>query len=386
MIEQQGRLEISQTRVLHNVQAVRTKLGRDIQICATVKANAYGHGLREMVQILRTIGVNWLAVYSLDEVLPDLMHDMAVLVLAPLVIGTATVRERWDTCISHLRSLMSSVPTHVRINITDEASAHALLQTAQNGNPINIHMQVDTGLTRGGVALEKAIALADLLAQSPSLKLEGIFSHFSHGDEAGHATIPLQMQRLQKIAAQLKPRHPNLLVHLQNSGGVWNAQDESLPQLNMARAGIALYGLQPNLAAPIPNLLPIAKLIAPILAIHDRPPGTGVGYGHAFITTRPSRLAIVPVGYADGYPRALSNRGIVQIHNTDAPIVGRVSMDQIIIDITHLPDTQIGDDVTVITWDPTKPNCIDRIAAATETIGYEIATGLGPRLRRVVVS
>jgi len=336
-----------------------------------VKANAYGHGIREIVQILRTTDVDWLAVYSMDEVIRDVMDNMAVLVLAPIVTGTSAGCRCYEK---------------VRINVTDEASVRTLSQVDRE---TYVHMQVDTGLTRGGVAMEQAIALAELIAESPTLRLEGIFSHFSHGDEPGHATIAMQAQRLQEIATRLKPRHPNLLVHLQNSGGVWNIPPSPTPplspKLDMVRIGIALYGLQPNLAEPIPNLLPVARLVAPILAIHERPAGVGVGYGHAFITTHPSRLAIVPVGYADGYPRGMSNRGIVQIQNTDAPVVGRVSMDQIIIDVTHLPDVQVGDEATVIAWDPAKPNCMDRIAAAMETIGYEIATGLGSRLKRVVV-
>ncbi|MCL2639808.1 MAG: alanine racemase [Phycisphaerales bacterium] len=364
MIEQQGRLEISQARVLHNVQAVRAKIGKEIKICATVKANAYGHGVREMVSILRAGGVDWLAVYSMDEMVRDVMDNMAVLVLAPMVTGEH--REHRD----------------VRVNVMDETSVRAL---SQMGCTTYVHMQVDTGLTRGGVAMEQAVALAELIAESPGLKLEGIFSHFSHGDEAGHATIDVQARRLTEIAARLKTRWPKLMVHMQNSGGVWNVDRELFPQLDMVRVGIALYGLQPNLAEPILDLLPVARLVAPILAIHDRPAGVGVGYGHAFITTRSSRLAIVPVGYADGYPRGMSNRGVVQVGGADAPVVGRVSMDQIIVDVTDLPATQVGDEVTVIAWDPAKPNCMDRIAATMETIGYEITTGLGSRLKRVVV-
>jgi len=369
MIEQRGRLEISRKRVLHNLRAIREKCGGGggRKICATVKANAYGHGIRELLPILQNADVNWFAVYSMHEVLRGLMDNAAILVLAPVV------SHRGHRAPPHTQWM-----EHVRVNITDEASVHALTQTNQ---PTCVHMQVDTGLTRGGVAAENALALADLIAASPNLKLEGIFSHLSHGDEAGHETIAAQTQQLNQIAAKLKTRHPNLLVHIQNSGGVWNVSDE----MDMVRVGIALYGLQPNPSEPIPQLQPIARLIAPILDIHDRPAGVGVGYGHTFITSRHSRLAIVPVGYADGYPRAMSNRGIVQINNADAPIVGRVSMDQIVIDITHLPETQIGDDVTVIAWNPQKPNSIDHLAAATNTIGYEIATGLGPRLQRIVV-
>ncbi len=152
----------------------------------------------------------------------------------------------------------------------------------------------------------------------------------------------------------------------------------------MVRVGIALYGLQPSRNDPIAELRPVARLVAPLLAIHEREAGIGVGYGHTFVTSRPSRLAIVPVGYAEGYPRCLSNKGVVQINGRTAPVVGQVSMDQIVVDITDVP-ADIGDAVTVLAWDAAAPNGIDRIAEAGGTIGYEIATGLGSRLLRRLV-
>ena len=187
----------------------------------------------------------------------------------------------------------------------------------------------------------------------------------------------------------LKQKFPHLIFHLQNSGGSWHTDTANL---DLVRIGIALYGLQPSTAHPIPGLLPIAQLTAPILALHDRPPNTGVGYGHTYTTTRPSRLAVVPVGYADGYPRQLSNtkNAIAQIRDIDVPVVGRVSMDQIILDITDLPTEgdlapQLGDIVTVISSNPTKRNSVVSMAHAIGTIGYELATHFGPRLRRVIV-
>ncbi len=165
---------------------------------------------------------------------------------------------------------------------------------------------------------------------------------------------------------------------MQNSGGSWHTDTANL---DLVRIGIALYGLQPSTTHPIAGMQPIAQLTAPILALHDRPANTGVGYGHTFTTTRPSRLAVVPVGYADGYPRQLSStkNAIAQIRDIDVPVVGRVSMDQIILDITDLPTEgnlapQLGDIVTVISSNPTKRNSLDSMADAIGTIGYELAT------------
>jgi alanine racemase len=156
--------------------------------------------------------------------------------------------------------------------------------------------------------------------------------------------------------------------------------------LDMVRVGIALYGLQPSTDAPITGLQPVARVTAPILALHERPAGTGVGYGHTFITQRDSRLAVVPVGYADGYPRLLSNRSVAQVGGRTVPVVGRVSMDQIILDVTDLPTPpRLSDTVTVISWNPADANSLDAMATTIGTIGYELATHLGPRLHRVVV-
>ena len=203
----------------------------------------------------------------------------------------------------------------------------------------------------------------------------------------GTRALRAQVRGLQSVAEQVKRRHPGLIVHAQNSGAVWNVGEGEAAGLNMARVGIALYGLQPSTADPIPDLQPIARVTAPILAIHEVPANTGVGYGHTFITRRPSRLAIVPVGYADGYPRLLSSHpaAIAQLHDTDVPVIARVSMDQVILDITGLPAAGLGDTVTLISWDPEKSNSLDRMADAIGTIGYELATHLGARLHRVIV-
>lgn len=369
MIPQQGRLDISRSRVRHNVEVFRSRVG-PARLCATVKANAYGHGVVPMIEALVAAGVDWTCVYSLSEAysVATLSPSMHVLVLAPLVF---TPDDPVD--------IIATLPEEISYSVNDVASARLL---AAADIPLRLHIQLDAGLTRSGATAEETLEIARILAASKHATLEGVFAHFSHGDEPGHATIGAQLERLRSVTAPLKTRHPKLLIHLQNSGGAWNLGDAGL---DLVRVGIALYGLQPSIDEPIPDLRPIARLVAPILAIHERPAGVGVGYGHTFITRRPSRLAIVPVGYADGYPRCLSNKGVVQIQSSTAPVVGRVSMDQIIVDVTDIPAAAVGDDVTIISNDPAQPNCTDRIAQTCGTIGYEIATGFGSRLQRVVV-
>jgi alanine racemase len=383
MIPQHGTLEISRSRLRHNIDLLRGRLGRHTQLCATLKANAYGHGRALLAGVLRDAGVHWAAVYSLDEALEIApLPWLGILVLAPFVVNDAN---------SLTAETLEKLRGQVRINITDAESAlqlSAALARAGIEQPLNVHIQVDTGLTRSGAAPESVADLAETVAGLPALNLEGIFAHFSHADSPGHETIESQARLLQQIGEKMRQKYPQLMVHVQNSAAAWNL---SARGFDLARIGIALYGLQPSTAHPIADLQPIARLTAPILMVHETAANVGVGYGHTFVTKRPSRLAIVPVGYAEGYPRALSNRCVAQVGDVggvDVPVVGRVSMDQVILDVTDVP-AAIGDRVTLISWDPAKPNCIDRMADATGTIGYEIATHFGSgggRLERVLVS
>lgn len=420
MIAQHGTLLLSASRLRHNIALYRNRLA-SAAICATIKADAYGHGLRQVLPLLQAAGVEWCCVYSIPEALEIaaltgriLPHPLKILTLAPLVL---TPESSADTDL--LAQLVAPVAgrSSVRITLTDLHSALLLAETLKAigaARSLPVHVQIDTGLTRAGIAALDAPGVIAAIEARAELSLEGIYSHFSHGDEPGHITIVQQIDRLWSIAGPAKVRRPELLVHVQNSGGAWHvssqkdstatSQPSELATFSLARVGIGLYGLQPSTADPIPGLRPIARLVAPILSIHERPAGVGVGYGHTFTTMRPSRLAIVPVGYADGYPRALSNRGVVQVRACDcgnqqqnlttemppaggggeAPVVGRVSMDQIVVDVTDLPWARIGHEVTVISDDPAAPNSLDRIADALGTIGYELATHLGTRLQREV--
>lgn len=377
MIHQFGTLEISATRLRHNISLLRERAGR-AKLCATIKANAYGHGTALVGSLLLREGVKWACVYSLPEAaeLADLPWE-GVLVLSPVVLTE-------DIDAATAAELAQAAGGSTRLNVTDAESARRLSAFARNwaDKPLAIHVQVDAGLTRVGVEPREVGEFVDFVAGLPGLRLEGLFAHFSHGDAPGHNAVTQQLATFHAVANPLKQRYPQLMLHVQNSGGAWHLGDAGL---DMVRVGIALYGLQPSTDSPIAELQPIARVTAPVLAVHERPTGTGVGYGHTFVTRRPSRLAIVPVGYADGYPRSLSNRGVAQIRGVDVPVVGRVSMDQIILDVTELRDVRPGEKVTVISWDPTKPNALDKMADTVGTIGYELATHWGGRLKRVIV-
>lgn len=376
MISQNGTLEISAVRLRNNIGAFRTRLADHVALGATVKANAYGHGLDQIVPLLPEAGISWLCVYSLEEAISvaRLNSDLPILVLAPIVLTpeSCDLPRRVDALFSSGR---------VRVTVTDIPSASYLSSHLLHIGatvPLPAHIQVDTGLTRQGVALDQLPALIEHVRALSAIRLEGIFMHFSHADQPGHAANLAQFTAFIHAAFAARQRDPQLLLHAHNSGGAWH---DGFNALNMVRLGIGMYGLLPSLAAPITAISPIARLIAPITAIHGCPAGVGVGYGHTFVTARISRLAIVPVGYADGYPRALSNRAFALLGDRKLPVAGRISMDQTVVDITNT-QARVGDAVTLISDDPASPICMDRLAEKCDTIGYELATRLGPRLDR----
>lgn len=389
MLEQAGTLRLSRERTVHNIHLFRNRLPAATQLCATVKANAYGHGVGEMTPILAAAGIDWFCVYSIAEALEiaDLVAGKPILVLAPLVLpaeSTPTPEK-----LHQLNRLLHR--NTIRITLTDPQSVrnlaalmhhlmHHPVHHLQPAAPLPVHIQVDTGLTRQGAALHEAEALCRTVAAQPALRLEGLFAHLSHGDVPSDSASPAQLRAFADLAKRIRTFAPKMLIHAQNTGGAWHWPGE---QLDMVRLGIGLYGLQPAIEHPIPGLTPVACLEAPITAIHSRASGTGIGYGHTYILKRNSRLAIVPVGYADGYPRALSNRAHARIHGIQVPVIGRVSMDQSILDVTDAP-AALGDTVTLISSDPTSSLCMDSLASLCGTIGYELATGLGQRLHRVV--
>jgi alanine racemase len=421
MLPQHPTLHLSRSRLRHNLRILQSLAPPNALLCPTLKANAYGHGVELLAPLLAAEGIRWACVYSLPEALAlaslALPTPLNILTLSPVIIPNP--RDIPDDLLARLARLSESGGGAIRINLMDALSARHLAAGLLKANPkacLPVHLQVDAGLTRMGTLPDALPPLAREVANLPGLHLEGLFAHFSHGDEPGHPTIPLQLQTFLHAALPLKQEFPHLLLHAQNSGGLFNAPPALAAHLHLVRTGIALYGLQPSggngsnedrPSAPpatttTTNLQPIARLTAPILALHTRTAGIGVGYGHTFTTARPSHLAIVPAGYADGYPRALSNDAIAQWHDAQGtahpvPLVGRVSMDQLIFDVTDLfpiqdsgPRTQdflvprLGDPLTLISSHPADHNSLDRLAPRLGTINYELATGWGGRIKRVI--
>lgn len=334
--------EISLPRLQRNFQAIQQAVGERVVI-AVVKADAYGHGLEPVAQALWQAGARWFGVADLAEarLLRRRLPDAAILVFGGcppeaaaefrrLGLRAAVYREDW---------IPSGVP---------------------------VHLKLETGMGRLGLNPEAA----HRVARRAGKQAEGVFSTMSAADTSRQTTME-QLERFLAVAEEIQG-----IRHVANSAGL------AFPEvwLDAVRPGLALYGW---CARELPfRLEPVLRWKARVLAVNELPAGSSVGYGGRFVTTRPSRIAILAVGYADGYRRAFSNRAVVMTDQGPAPVVGNVSMDLTAVDVTDLPDVGPDSEVVLMDWDSASPVSVWRLAEAAGTIPYEILTGLGSRVER----
>jgi len=259
--------------------------------------------------------------------------------------------------------------------LLEEASARAR-------RPAEVHVKVDTGMTRGGALPETAIGLIASARRADCIRLSGAYTHFACAEDADKSATLGQLRLFADTIDRCGGR-AGLRLHAANSAA---AIDLPETHLDMVRPGIALYGCQPSttLRNKLP-LRPALRLTAPIVLIKDVPAGAFTGYGMSYRFGAPARVALVPVGYGDGYFRSLSNVAAMRLRGVDCPVRGRVSMDQTIVEITDVPDATVGERVEVIGTDPDAPNSVARLAAAAGTIPYEVIAHLGDRITRRTV-
>lgn len=350
-----------------NVHALRGQ-AHPAQLMAIVKANGYGHGAVMTARAALRAGAAWLGVYTVTEgvVLRDAGITAPVLVLGPYSAQQAC------EIVAH-----GLTPT-----VTSLESA-SFLQAASGNAPIPIHVKLDTGLQRAGVAADEALAFAQALGHFPSLRVQGLFTHFAAADETDKTATLEQMERFRTAASALHAAGYQIpLHHTSNTAALLDLPET---RLNLVRAGIGVYGYYPSgdVTQPV-SLTPALRLLSRVTRLHDVPMGAGVGYGFEHRCSRASRIALAPIGYGDGLARSLGNSsGRVIIRGHFVPIVGRISMDQITIDVTEIPDTRAGDDVTIIGSDGNATQTADDVGAMAGTISYDILTGLLPRVPRV---
>ncbi len=363
--------EINLDNIAHNVREIAKRIGKMTEMMAVVKADAYGHGVMETVPTLLDSGASRLAVSMLDEAIQ--LRKIGIKV--PILVLSYTDPVRAEEIIQN--------------NITQTVFSHDLARALSKaavklGKQARIHVKIDTGMTRVGFkpgysAVKDVVAINHL----PGMIIEGLFSHFASADELERDYTMLQYERFENIVSELN--RIGILIpvkHIANSATI--IQYPNL-DMDMVRPGIILYGLYPSeeVDKSIIILKPAMELKANIILVKEVEAGVPISYGRTFITKRKTRIATLPIGYADGYSRLLSNRGRVLIHGEYAPIVGRVCMDQCMVDVTDISREVKTGDVAVLIGAQGE-NCItaDEIAKLTDTIHYEVVSLIGKRIPR----
>ena len=354
-----------------NVRAVRGLLRPAVALLAVVKANAYGHGSIEVSRALVAAGADALGVAYVEEAI---LLRRAGLRIPILVMGPTPPEAAEAVLEQGLAPMVSDLALAERLSSL----------AAQAGRTMGVHLKVDTGMARLGVSPEEVPAYAAKLARLPGIRLEGLMSHLADAEADDPAAAKAQLARFREVDRAL--RAAGLSVgrrHVANSAGVL-----ALPEahLDLVRPGILLYGYAPSprLAGRV-ALRPALTLRTRIAALRVVPRGQGVSYGHTFVAPRDVRVATIPVGYADGVSRSLSNRGEVLVRGRRAPILGRVCMDMTLVDVSATPEAALDDEVVLIGRQGNETISADDVAAAAGTISYEVLAGIGPRIPRTHV-
>ena len=367
MIFESTKLIIDLDAIRHNLEAVKAKAGAPVM--AIIKADAYGHGA---VQLARHLD-DCCAFFGVSSILEALELRQACIQKPVLILGYTPV---------------SSFPEAVRLNIRPAIfhyeDALALSQAAgELGMTAKFHFAVDTGMSRIGfqVTREDADTCARI-ARLPNLEAEGLFSHFATADCADLTRAKRQTERFACFDRMLKDRGVVIpLRHLDNSAGLMNFGCE----YEMVRSGIVTYGMYPSdeVDPGLLELRPALRWETRIVHINLLEPGREIGYGGTYTTTHLTRVATLPVGYADGYRRNLSGRFYVLIRGRKAPILGRICMDQMMVDITDIPDARLGDPVVLVGKDGEEQITVEQIAAQGDSFNYEFVCGISRRVPRV---
>lgn len=349
----------------HNLARLRARLAAGTSVMAAVKADAYGHGLVEVARTLAQLGVTWFGVATPEEAMALRRAGVpgSVLLLSPLL---------------HRAAVSTLAEADVALTVTDLASL-ALVRSADLPNGVKLHLKVDTGMGRLGLPPREAAEVARAAADDHRLELQGVWTHLADSDDPDRTRTEKQVDDFEE-ALRLLAEDGNLppLRHAANSAGI-----VAYPRAHydLVRAGICLYGYYPSdhIAAVEPGLRPVMTLSAPVTFVKQVEAGTTLSYAGLWHAPARTRIATVRIGYADGYPRSLTGKTWVNFGDEQLPVVGRICMDQLLVDIGD-SEVKVGDRVTL--WGADGPSA-EFLARSIGTVSYELLTGVGTRIRRI---
>ena len=351
-------LEINLDAIAHNVRRIKQVVGENIQIIAMVKANAYGHGAIEVSETLLKNGVTMLGVGVVEEGIVLRKADIK----APILVCGLTTNDQLESLVMY--------------NLTATVCKLKTIQTlskiaSKKKGKVPVHIKIDTGMGRLGIPAEDTLDFVEKIGKMKNIVIEGIFTHFAATDEDAGNYTRKQFEQYKKALFELEKERMNIpLKHVANSAAILNS---SCFHLDAVRPGIIIYGLFPSpKTKQMVQLEPAAEFKTKIVFLKEVSTGKSIGYGRTYTTTRPTRIATLPVGYADGYSWLLSNNGEVLVRGQRAPIIGRICMDLCMIDVTHIEGVQIGDEVVLWGKQGSQMISAEEIAEKRGSIAYEV--------------
>ena len=362
-------VEINLECIQHNYQALQQWVGEQVQVMPVIKANAYGHGASQAAAASLRGGATWCAVARTEEAIELRQAGIT----CPILLLGFTPQGR----------IQEMILAEVSITVWDEAQIHFASDAAEGvGKPAHLHLKVDTGMSRLGSSPEQAAHLAKLIKASPMLVYEGLFTHFARADELDPEPTDQQVRCLLPMLEALERdglRPP--LVHAANSATTLTRKNL---HFDMVRAGIAIYGLHPSPDCPNPSSFRPAMIWKTQLSqVKVLPPGRGLSYGHIYSTSAEERIGTIPIGYADGFRRTDGNWALVG--GKRVPVVGRVCMDQCLVQLDQVPDAAPEDEVVLIGTQGDATITAEDVAERWGTINYEVTCGVGRRVPRLYV-
>ena len=367
------KIHIYSRALLNNLANLRSLCRSETRFCAVVKANGYGHGIREIVNILKDSQIDFFAVANIHEAafIADIIEQTKIFILEP--IHTA--------CTSQAIKLCAQKGFHCAVV---DAETLQFVQSCLQNTPdvLNVHIKVETGMGRCGVDTAKAADLIKKIRSFDKIRLAGVYTHFSTAAEKNLFFAEQQLENFKKfLSKQSLIACKDVIIHAANSAAMLNIPEA---HFDMVRCGIALFGWAEHRASLNIKLQPAMKFEVPIVQLNRFKKGQTVGYGRTFTAQRDTIGAVIPLGYADNYWRLYSNRAVMKVGNSFAQVIGRVSMDKTILDVTDVPDAKVGQYVTVIDNDPESQCSVYKLAELADTICHEVLTSLPARALRIV--
>jgi alanine racemase len=363
--------EIDLGRLRRNLQLIRRDLPANVKLMAITKDEAYGHGALDVARIALEEGASSLGVSTLEEAMS--LRDAGI--QAPMLLLGERQEPELPWCVAHDLTVCVNEPNTVR---------KLAKVAASQGKRVPVHVKINSGMSRYGVRWTEALALIEQICSEKSLLLEGAMTHFAQSDETDKTFANLQISRFDEVMNALAEKGIRVKCqHLCNSGGFLD-----LPRAHrdMVRTGILMYGVFPSsVCRRIPGIEPVMSVKAKIASIQKLEPGEVVGYGMRYTAESPRRIAVLPIGYGDGFPR-VRNQGCALIHGKRAPLVGGIAMDALMVDITDIPEAQMWDEAVIMGRQGNEEITVHDVAKLKGSVSYEVLTSWRLRLRRKCVN